>query len=77
MLTDFSDKERDHVGQEMADVFLYLVRLAEKCHVDLPQAVWQKIEKNAQKYPAHVVFGKNHKYTEYEQNGDDSCKGDS
>ncbi|WAR02092.1 DCTP1-like protein, partial [Mya arenaria] len=68
--------ERDHVGQELADVFLYLVRLSEKCHIDLPSAVWQKIQKNAQKYPAGVVYGKSDKYTEYVQNGTISSAAD-
>jgi len=31
----------------MSDVLLYLVRLADKCDIDLSQAVLKKIEKNA------------------------------
>ena len=49
----------------MSDVLLYLVRLADKCDIDLSQAVLNKIEKNAAKYPAHLVKGSSAKYTAY------------
>ncbi len=39
------------MGQELSDVLIYLVRLAEQCHVDLPAAVLDKFKLNAQKYP--------------------------
>ncbi|XP_045171925.2 dCTP pyrophosphatase 1-like [Mercenaria mercenaria] len=71
-LPDFTDSEKEHVGQEMGDVMLYLIRLAEKCHIDLPTAVLKKIKQNGQKYPADQVYGKSHKYTAYQGNGDNS-----
>ncbi|MBQ0958161.1 nucleotide pyrophosphohydrolase [Ideonella sp. 4Y11] len=43
---------RQHVGEELADVLLYLLQLADHCQVDLPLAVRDKLAKNAQKYPA-------------------------
>ena len=51
----------------MADVCLYLIRLAEVCSVNLPEAILDKISKNSVKYPAHVVAGSANKYTEYDQ----------
>jgi dCTP diphosphatase len=36
-LPSFSAKEVAHTGQELSDVLLYLLRLADKCHIDLPQ----------------------------------------
>jgi dCTP diphosphatase len=39
------------VGQELADVLAYLVRLADVLAIDLNAAVIQKLETNAQKYP--------------------------
>ncbi|XP_033743771.1 dCTP pyrophosphatase 1-like [Pecten maximus] len=65
-LPDFTDKEKTHVAQEMSDVMLYLVRLADRCHIDLPTAVINKMEQNRQKYPADKVYGKSDKYTEYQ-----------
>lgn len=55
----------DHVGQEMSDILIYLVRLADRCRIDLPSAVLQKIEHNAQKYPVNKAYGNNKKYTAY------------
>ncbi|HPU19047.1 MAG TPA: nucleotide pyrophosphohydrolase [Alicycliphilus sp.] len=50
-LTDnAADKER--VGDELADVLLYLLQLADHTGVDLEQAVAAKLAKNARKHPA-------------------------
>src|SRR5579862_295765 len=39
------------VGEEIADVLLYLVRLADKLNIDLLAEATQKIQINAAKYP--------------------------
>ena len=44
---------------------MYLVRLADKSGVDLHAAVLEKMELNAQKYPAQQVRGDARKYSEY------------
>ena len=36
---DFSAREREHLGEELADVLVYLVRLADVCAVDLSAVV--------------------------------------
>ena len=54
------------VEQELADVFLYLLRLADKLNVDLLAAAAHKIDLNAKKYPADKVRGSSKKYTEYD-----------
>jgi len=53
------------VRDEMADVLVYLVRLADKLDVDLMAAAARKIEKNALKYPADKVRGSMKKYSDY------------
>lgn len=53
------------VEQEIADVFLYLLRLADILKIDLLEAASKKILINDQKYPADVVRGSAKKYTEY------------
>ena len=58
-------EKRALVRDEMADVLLYLVRLADKLDVDLVEAARNKIAKNAPKYPAAQVRGSMKKYTEY------------
>jgi dCTP diphosphatase len=52
--------ERD----ELADVLLYLVRLADMLGVDLDDAARQKLATNAAKYPADKVRGSSKKYNE-------------
>lgn len=54
------------VAEEIADVQIYLVRLADKLGVDIDAAVSAKLELNRLKYPADKVRGKAVKYTEYE-----------
>ncbi len=53
------------VSDEMADVFLYLIRLSDKLGIDLLKATEKKLKKNARKYPVRKVFGSSKKYTEY------------
>ena len=54
------------VRLELADIFVYLLRLSERLGVDLVQAAHHKIELNEQKYPAEQVKGSSKKYTEYQ-----------
>ncbi len=50
------------VRDELADVTLYLVRLASVLGVDLNEAVTQKLQKNAAKYPVDKSHGSHKKY---------------
>ena len=42
---------KEEVALEMADVLIYLVRMADRCGVDLDDAVRKKLVLNGQKYP--------------------------
>jgi len=53
---------RAAVEEELADVLLYLVRLADKLEVDLQAAARAKIVKNAGKYPVDKARGSSRKY---------------
>jgi NTP pyrophosphatase (non-canonical NTP hydrolase) len=55
------------VRHEMADVLVYLVRLADKLDVDLLAAVQEKMVLNRAKYPADLVRGDARKYHEYKR----------
>ena len=57
--------KRQEVADELADVLVYLVRIADKLDIDLLAAVAGKLERNAAKYPAAKVRGSAKKYTEY------------
>ena len=49
---------------EIADVFTYLVLLADKLGVDLLEAAGDKIRRNAEKYPVAKSKGSSAKYTD-------------
>ena len=51
--------------QEIGDVMIYLTELADKLGIDPVEAAKAKVTINGQKYPAELVRGKAHKYTEY------------
>jgi NTP pyrophosphatase (non-canonical NTP hydrolase) len=63
---ELSDTKRKGVAHEMADVLIYLIRLADKLDIDLSDAVREKLEINAKKYPADRVYGDPRKYDEYQ-----------
>lgn len=50
-LPNWEDAEKEHLGEELSDVLLYLIRLADICGIDLGDAATKKIVKNAIKYP--------------------------
>lgn len=45
------------VAQEIADVLIYLVQLADNLNIDLDQAVTKKMEHNAARYTVADSFG--------------------
>ena len=52
------------VCEEMADVLLYLIRLADKLDVDLVTAASEKLVRNGEKYPVARAKGSSKKYTD-------------
>ena len=46
------------VKDEVADIFYYVVRMCQKMNIDLENALFEKMKKNKQKYPADKVKGK-------------------
>src|SRR5918912_2449208 len=53
------------IREEIGDVMIYLIELADKLGIDSVEAAKAKLEMNGQKYPAELVRGKAFKYTEY------------
>ena len=54
--------DNDEVRQEIADIFIYLLRLSDKLNIDIEEAVKEKIEINAKKYPIDLAKGNATKY---------------
>ena len=53
------------VEEEIADVLLYLVRLADKLEIDLLRAARRKMALNAERYPVSKAKGNSRKYTQF------------
>ncbi len=58
-------EKRESIEDEIADIAIYLVELADNLDIDLLDVIEKKIEKNESKYPASLVKGSSKKYTEY------------
>jgi len=54
----FYKKNWEEVGQEVADVFWYLVTFCKEANIDLPNVVYKKITWNKKKYPKKMFKGK-------------------
>lgn len=64
-MTTHIEKYKTEVGEELADVFYWVLLLANKLDIDLVAAFQEKMEKNAQKYPIEKAKGNHKKYTEH------------
>ncbi len=60
-------EKREAVSHELADTFVYLLRIAEVLDIDLIAAANQKVDLNAKKYPADKARGSNARYTAYSE----------
>ena len=59
------ENKREEIGDEMADVLYFLIRLAQRYDIDLSEALDRKIEKNNKKYPVEKAKGSSKKYNEF------------
>ena len=54
--------DREALSDEIADVMLYCLMLADKAGLDMKKEMMRKIKKNAKKYPVESCRGKSEKY---------------
>ena len=59
-----SEKQREKICGELADVFFFVLRFAQMNNIDLSEELLKKIEQNEQKYPVEKSKGSNKKYDE-------------
>jgi dCTP diphosphatase len=57
----------ERIKEELADVFLYLLRLASILDIDLIEASLEKIKLNAKKYPVELAKGNHKKHTQHKK----------
>jgi len=66
---------RHRIAEELADVLILCLSLANRLDIDIAAAVSSKVQANEAKYPADVVRGKADKYTSYVDNRRDPPTG--
>lgn len=58
--------ELDNVKDELADIVMYSMMLAEKLDLDLSEIIKDKLERNKIRYPVDKAKGNSKKYTEFD-----------
>ena len=61
-IEEYVKTNKEEIGEELADVAIYLFELADNIGVDLEEAMEKKLAKNAKKYPAEKAKSKHTKY---------------
>lgn len=61
--TDVPEKKTSIV-EELADVLIYCIMMADVLHVDVNEIIMEKLKKNGQKYQVEKAYGSKKKYTE-------------
>jgi dCTP diphosphatase len=62
---EYAKNNKESIGEELADVAVYLLYLSDKLEIDIIEAIEKKIVKNGQKYPVDKSRGKQIKYTKF------------
>lgn len=57
--------KRDELKDELADVLIYCIQLADKYELDIKEIINEKISKNEKKYPVSKSKGNSKKYNEF------------
>jgi NTP pyrophosphatase (non-canonical NTP hydrolase) len=63
-LWDEENYNREHVLEELADVMVYCIQMADSLDVKLEDIINSKMDKNEKKYPVEKAKGNSKKYTE-------------
>ena len=61
------EKSLQEIKEELADVFMYSLMLADNLNLDVEEIIKEKIDINAKKYPVQLSKGNNKKYTDLEK----------
>lgn len=61
-----SQEKLEEVRLELADIQIYLIRIADRLNVDLIRAVKDKMARNEERYPVDKVKGSAKRAVEYE-----------
>ena len=61
---DSKEVDKKRLSEELADVLIYALMLAEKNNLDVREIILSKLELNDKKYPVEKSRGKSNKYNE-------------
>ena len=67
---NLSPEKHEEVALELADILIFLIRIADKLGVDVAAKAWEKIEINEARYPADKVKGSAKRASEYQEDSD-------
>ncbi|MGL4449706.1 MAG: nucleotide pyrophosphohydrolase [Sarcina sp.] len=59
-----NDFDKEKVNEELADVIIYCMHMADSLGIDIKDIINQKMDKNEKKYPVEKAKGNSKKYTE-------------
>lgn len=59
---EYIKTHKEHIGEELADVFYWVLLMSHDLKIDIIDALDKKIKKNAEKYPVKKAKGKHTKY---------------
>lgn len=61
------ENKTDKIKEELADVLIYCVHMADLCGLDMDEIIQEKLKRNNEKYPVEKAFGSKEKYTELDK----------
>ncbi|AJH84564.1 nucleotide pyrophosphohydrolase [Bacillus thuringiensis] len=61
---DAIEQNLENIKDELADVLIYSILLADQMNLDIEEVIQNKLEKNQKKYPVEKSSGSNKKYNE-------------
>jgi len=61
-IEEYIKTHKEHIGEELADVFYWVLLIGHDLKIDIIDALDKKMKKNAEKYPVKKVKGKHTKY---------------
>lgn len=61
---EIDEQKKERIEEELADVLIYAIYLADSIGVELPDIILKKVETNRKKYPVEKASGTSKKYTE-------------
>lgn len=61
-IEEYVRKHKEEIGEELADVFYWVLLMSNDLNIDISKALEKKLKKNEEKYPIEKAKGKHTKY---------------